>query len=258
MKKKILAVMLAGAMLLSGCGMSAEVVVNEDGTYTEKSKMYLTEDEIAQMSALDETGESEYSASKASGTVVRDGVTYYVFDDQGEEQSSELSESLGESTTVYTKGGFFMDLTLEDEEATEYAAQIYDSFEFIDVAITFPEEMSVANVKLSDDKKTVYLTKEDYKKSGKLYAFSENCLAEDKTAPTVDGVANNKTYKKPVYAYLSDNATGIKSAKLDGKNYVAGATIKKKGNHKLVVTDFAGNTTTVKFKIEKKAKNKKK
>lgn len=72
----------------------------------------------------------------------------------------------------------------------------------------------------------------------------------DKTAPKVAGVKNNKTYKKAVTIKVSDK-NGVKSIKLNGKKIKSGKKITKKGSYKLVVTDKAGNTKTVKFKIKK-------
>jgi len=74
----------------------------------------------------------------------------------------------------------------------------------------------------------------------------------DKKKPTVTGVKNNKTYKKAVKIKFKDTGSGIKSAKLNGKKIKSGKKVKKPGNYKLVVTDNAGNKTTIKFKIKKK------
>ena len=72
----------------------------------------------------------------------------------------------------------------------------------------------------------------------------------DKTAPKVTGVKNNKTYKKAVTIKVSDKY-GVKSVKLNGKKIKSGKKVTKKGSYKLVVTDKAGNKTTVTFKIKK-------
>lgn len=73
----------------------------------------------------------------------------------------------------------------------------------------------------------------------------------DKTKPVVTGVKNNKTYKKTVRIKFSDKQTGIKSATLNGKKFKSNKTVSKKGTYKLIVTDKAGNKTTIKFKIKK-------
>ncbi len=71
----------------------------------------------------------------------------------------------------------------------------------------------------------------------------------DKTKPT-SNIKNGKTYKSSKKITFSDKTSGIKSAKLDGKTVKSGKVIKKKGTHKLVLTDKAGNKTTIKFKIK--------
>lgn len=71
----------------------------------------------------------------------------------------------------------------------------------------------------------------------------------DKTKPT-SNIKNGKTYKSGKKITFSDKTSGIKSAKLDGKTVKSGKVIKKKGTHKLVLTDKAGNKTTIKFKIK--------
>lgn len=72
----------------------------------------------------------------------------------------------------------------------------------------------------------------------------------DKTAPTVTGVKNNKTYKKSVTIKVKDK-NGVKSITLNGKKIKSGKKVSKKGSYKLVVTDKAGNVKTIKFKIKK-------
>lgn len=72
----------------------------------------------------------------------------------------------------------------------------------------------------------------------------------DRTAPSIKGVKNKKTYKKAVTIKFSDK-NGIKSAKLNGKAFKSGSKVSKKGNYTLKVTDNAGNSRTVKFQIKK-------
>lgn len=73
----------------------------------------------------------------------------------------------------------------------------------------------------------------------------------DKEKPVVKGVKNKKTYKKAVKITFSDKGSGIKSAKLNGKNIKSGKKVTKKGSYTLIVTDKAGNTTKIRFKIKK-------
>ncbi|WP_052342716.1 Ig-like domain-containing protein [Bacillus sp. EB01] len=74
----------------------------------------------------------------------------------------------------------------------------------------------------------------------------------DKTGPGVTGVAKNKYYNKDVRAYFTDG-NKVKSATLNGAAYVSGTLISAAKVYTLVVTDMAGNATTVKFTIDKTA-----
>ena len=70
----------------------------------------------------------------------------------------------------------------------------------------------------------------------------------DKTKPTITGVKNGAAYKKPVVIKFND-ASGIKSAKINGKKLKSGTKVSKKGSYTVTVVDKKGNSKTVKFKI---------
>lgn len=62
-------------------------------------------------------------------------------------------------------------------------------------------------------------------------------------------VKNGGVYKIGKKLSISDSASGVKSATLDGKRVKSGAKVTKKGTHRLVVTDKAGNKLSVKFRV---------
>ena len=101
--------------------------------------------------------------------------------------------------------------------------------------------MSSILFKEGECKVTVY----DFAGNKKVVSFTY-----DKTKPTVKGVANNKVYKKACTITFSDK-NGVKSAKLNGKTIKNKKKVSKNGSYTLKVTDKAGNTNTVKFKIKK-------
>jgi 2',3'-cyclic-nucleotide 2'-phosphodiesterase / 3'-nucleotidase / 5'-nucleotidase len=70
----------------------------------------------------------------------------------------------------------------------------------------------------------------------------------DKTAPKVTGVANNGLYNKDVTIYFNEG-----KALLNGQVVATKKVVKTDGNYSFVVTDVAGNRTTVKFAMDKKA-----
>lgn len=71
----------------------------------------------------------------------------------------------------------------------------------------------------------------------------------DKIKPTVSGVKNGKTYKKPVKIKFSDTLSGIKKATLNKITVTSGKKISKKGTYRLEVYDKAGNTEIILFYI---------
>jgi len=70
----------------------------------------------------------------------------------------------------------------------------------------------------------------------------------DKTAPKVSGISNNAYYNRDVKVTFNEG-----TAKLNSKAYKSGTVVKSVGVYTLVVTDKAGNKTTVKFTIVKTA-----
>ncbi|WP_335547459.1 Ig-like domain-containing protein [Neobacillus drentensis] len=70
----------------------------------------------------------------------------------------------------------------------------------------------------------------------------------DKTAPIVNGVSNNANYSKEVTITFTEG-----TATLDGKEVKTGTVVKAEGKHIVVLTDEAGNKTTVVFTIDKTA-----
>ncbi|WP_223593320.1 S8 family serine peptidase [Neobacillus bataviensis] len=67
-------------------------------------------------------------------------------------------------------------------------------------------------------------------------------------AKWLTGVENNGQYNKDVIITFNEA-----TAKLDGKAFTSGTKVTGEGDHTLVVTDAAGNVTTVKFTIDKTA-----
>lgn len=84
--------------------------------------------------------------------------------------------------------------------------------------------------------------------NGEIQTIHTNGFTIDKKKAMVN-IKQGKTYKKGQKVTFKD-ASGIKSAKLDGKKIKSGIKVKKIGTHTLVVTDKARNKTTIKFKIK--------
>lgn len=112
----------------------------------------------------------------------------------------------------------------------------------------------VANGEAVTNKTTLKSICKQGKNTITVYDFSGNKKTIrfyfDTNKPAISGIKNNKTYKKAVTIKFKDSY-GIKSAKLNGKSIKTGKKVSKKGSYTLKVTDKAGNTSTIKFKIKK-------
>lgn len=122
------------------------------------------------------------------------------------------------------------------------------------VVINTPDKIKKITVNGKAISKSSFSTKTDGRyevvvttKNSKL----KQTVIKDSKAPTVTGVKNGKTYKKTVTIKFSDATSGVKSAKLNGKTIKSGKKVKSAGTYTLVVTDKAGNKSTVKFTIKK-------
>lgn len=72
----------------------------------------------------------------------------------------------------------------------------------------------------------------------------------DKTAPVVSGVSNDGSYNHDVTVTFNEG-----TATLNGDAFTSGTVISHEGTYTLIVTDKAGNVTTVEFTIDKTAPN---
>lgn len=68
----------------------------------------------------------------------------------------------------------------------------------------------------------------------------------DGTAPTLSDITDNAYYNKPVAPKFNEG-----TATLNGKPYESGEEISEEGTYQLIVTDRAGNVSTVSFVIDK-------
>ncbi|KIL35590.1 hypothetical protein SD71_12630 [Cohnella kolymensis] len=70
----------------------------------------------------------------------------------------------------------------------------------------------------------------------------------DKTSPVITGVENGKSYNSDRTITFDEG-----TATLDGTPFTSGSTVNTEGSHTLIVTDAAGNSTSVTFNIDKTA-----
>ncbi|WP_066258950.1 L,D-transpeptidase family protein [Neobacillus drentensis] len=91
----------------------------------------------------------------------------------------------------------------------------------------------------------LYVSAKD--KAGNV-SSTRTVIVKDKTAPVVSGVSNNGKYNKNVTISFKEG-----KATLDQKSVKTKIVVKAEGKHTFVLTDAAGNKTTVVFTIDKTA-----
>ncbi|MCM3115342.1 L,D-transpeptidase family protein [Neobacillus sp. MER 74] len=149
-----------------------------------------------------------------------------------------VKDAAGNKTTIV----FTIDKTAPVVSGVNHNA-IYNK----DVTLTFKEGTATLNGKAV---KTGYVVKT----AGKYTLVLKDAVGNkrtvvfiiDKTTPVVTGVENNVTYDKNVTISFNEG-----KATLDGNAFTSGTVVSTEGPHTLVVTDAAGNKTTVKFTITK-------
>jgi hypothetical protein len=70
----------------------------------------------------------------------------------------------------------------------------------------------------------------------------------DKTAPIIAGIENNTYYKTDVTITFNEG-----SATLNGNTFTSNTLVSTENSYEIIVTDLAGNTTTIRFVIDKTA-----
>lgn len=114
-------------------------------------------------------------------------------------------------------------------------------------------DANLSSIKLNDKKKSKSMV---IKKEGNYTLVVSDKAGNtvkvkftlDRTKPKCT-VKNNKTYKGKAKVWGSDSVSGLKSVKLDGKTIKKQTTVKKKGKHQVILTDKAGNKSTINFVI---------
>ncbi|MFD0588763.1 S-layer homology domain-containing protein [Paenibacillus sp. GCM10027627] len=128
-----------------------------------------------------------------------------------------------------------------------------DSVQFSNVNGTWPGSWNpigagpwVWSLAAGDGTKTVYARFKD--KAGNISTAYSDSISLDTIKPTVSGVIHGASYNTAVSPAFTDG-----TATLNGAAFVSGATVTVDGSYILVVTDAAGNSTTVNFTIDTQA-----
>lgn len=86
--------------------------------------------------------------------------------------------------------------------------------------------------------------------NGNISVVDYEVAGIDKVAPVITGVEDGITYENSATAIITDE--NLDTVTLNGNEYVSGTKINEAGSYTLIAKDTAGNTTTVKFQVEKR------
>jgi hypothetical protein len=119
----------------------------------------------------------------------------------------------------------------------------------IEYAITLPGTITESNGTISGN--TASWSMDNLPADGKLIAnVTGGVLSADTEAPVITGVRNNGLYKKVSSVKATDNVS-LKSFTVNGVNMASTSlSFSKTGKYTLVATDYQGNSSTVKFRID--------
>lgn len=261
MKKRVYSLILLTLtmMVLSGCRMYADYVVNGDGTVTSSGFVAYTEEEATM---LDE-------ASKASMTtrVLEDGKLYYIAPADTE---THTSASLQEEGVMMTNDIFFCQAgSVEELLGEESADTLYMQ---LSVSLFSDVVDSNANVSVEGKKATFSYANNQ---STYWYAYTQTgkqMIDADMELPQMTGATDQEYYKKMPSVDFTDNIA-VREVKLNGKVvssvttstkkngktiskttwYAAGGKkAEKKGANVFEVTDLKGNVATYTIYVDNK------
>ena len=139
-----------------------------------------------------------------------------------------------------------IEMEQQKEESAPSASPCISSSD-LEVDFGFVQQPTPMVIKENETASTKAPTEMDSKREANNIVFTEkNSMGEEDTvAPTVN--LKEKTYTKPVEIKASDKGSGIADIFLNGKKVKNHTVVEKEGNHRLVVTDQAGNKKKVSF-----------
>lgn len=273
-KKKVLVCFLAMVMVfVTGCaGEKASVTMKEDGSGILNLSMMIDKVEYE---ANVKQGMEELVAPKGfkQSEVTYRGKKYMMFSKSEAFSSPEALKSLllhysvdegsdvGSNTNIetftkvyVTKDTFqatFGGVTTDNLSSKEKS--LLDSL-FLDMSISYEKPITYTNGTLSEDKKTASWT---VKPSGvdkvlKASTIGKESIPADKTKPVVSGVKNYAYYKSSVHLNTRDNV-GVSSITLNKKKISVAHGVVSDGRYTVVAKDYSGNTSVVRFCVDKKA-----
>lgn len=216
-------------------------------------KAFLTEDETYYRKiTADSKDASQYD--KSSHTAPYSSITLDSGTFIGVLKDSILDESLEKDSKSgnASKSKETIDVSDTDLKGSKSIGEMYEKLGLVvEVSITLPSTITESNGKVQGN--TATWSMNDLPDDGKLIAVTGNnpILSSDQTPPVIKGAKNGKRYRKNVTLRFSDK-NGIRNVQINGKKKGTKKTVlKKNGKYIVKVTDKAGNTSTVRFWINK-------
>ncbi len=263
MRKSILAALVLGVTMLTGCSMEQKMVIHQDLSATATLSAYTTQEEEAQiMKNLVGAGNEatmtyedlmkELEMQNDGVKTIR-GVAYNCYS----MTESATPEETKTSFIELTKEKAVMDIASVSETQTENASgsseMDLDEMGFCNLMITYPFKVAKTNGTLQPDGCTVVYDMKamQSKKVSRAYAVSASALKASDNI-TIKGVKNKKAYKKPVTVKVSSKGT-ISYFAVNGKvqsenTYYAS----KDGKYKVVVKTPSGKRKALTFYVDRK------
>ncbi|HBZ63590.1 MAG TPA: hypothetical protein DEO89_03050 [Lachnospiraceae bacterium] len=121
----------------------------------------------------------------------------------------------------------------------------------MDISISLPQPIRESNGQIEGNQ--AKWTVDNMPADEKLIAVSsdQSIFAGDKEAPVIRGVKNNTATRNPVVVHISDNVC-VKDVQINGKSYfVSDFQINKQGKFQIKAIDTNGNSSMVKFTIDR-------
>ena len=262
MKKGILAVLLLGIAMLTGCSAEQKLKINADFSSTVDMDMYTTAEEekvilesMLGMGIPEGTTYAELMKQMEftyAGTQMVNGVSNNIYTSTDSMSAQETKSSFVELSmerAVY-------DISKQAETATEQASGKTENdisdMGFFYMTITYPFTVGKANGELQADGCTV---KYDIKtlqnqNVNRLYAISKSAMAAtDKI--TIQGAKNKKAYRRAITIQVGAQSA-VTSFTVNGKQQATNRfSTNQDGKYTVIVQSATGQTKKISFCIDK-------
>lgn len=182
------------------------------------------------------------------------GISYVKLNGKKISNSYKLAKSGVYRLVIRDKAGNKTTVKFTLDRSNPYCNVKNNSYRNRSVTINAKDKISgIKYIKL-DGKKVKNKTK--VKKEGKHVVVLQDKVGNkrtikfviDKKKPTCN-IKSQSVVKSGTRIKASGSGSGIKYIKLDGKKIKSNTKVTKKGSHKLIIQDKAGNKSTIKFKV---------